>query len=95
LTADKPAYTRRNLLWLSLAFAGSIVVAGELQKPNPVRWKLPECEPLPNPWSPAFSSAFGPGVGMACPIVDLPASPKAVFRDNSVTIEGPDLPRRL
>jgi hypothetical protein len=87
-----PAIKRRALLWLSLAGFAAVVL--EMPAPDPGRWKLPECEPLSNPFSSDFGSDFGAGVGMQCS-AGLPASPKAVFQGDSVTIKHPDLPGRL
>src|SRR5690242_7937510 len=39
----RPACTRRQLLWFSTA-AASIAVAAEWQKPDPIHWKMPECD---------------------------------------------------
>jgi hypothetical protein len=84
---------RRELFWLLVATFASVDVAAEIQRPQRMKLELPACEPLPNPFSPAFSSDFGAGVGMQCATSELPASPKIIIRTTppSVTIGRPGM----
>jgi hypothetical protein len=84
---------RRELWWMLFASVAAVAVAAELPLPQRRDPRLPDCEALPNPFSSAFSSAFGAGVGVQCKISDKPASPKLVIQaaPPSVAVRRPDL----
>ena len=77
---DPMVIGRRQLIFLAGLGFVSLAAVAALQGPalhEPP--KLPNCGPLPNPFSAEFSSEFGAGVGMQCATSDLPASPKIVI----------------